>query len=437
MTFQRLFIIYILMVFSVSVFLIAGEALFFVKFKRRKNFVIRLILSLLGYFAFSVAVFSIHIATSQTNVGNVLMYMSLFIATLFAGVICFDESPWRILFSGCAGYATQHLTYKLYSIFTLTIITDTYLTLILQTFFYAAIYAIIFFVFAKRANLNATYGFGSRGAIVFSLFTLVIAVVLNNLIDYYLGDNVPINIILSCFSILCCLVILFLHSGILEHSRIKRDLNTVQNLLIKEKSQYALSKENIDIINIKCHDLKHQLQMLRNQPETVTNDSLKEIEDAILIYDSSINTGSETLDILLMEKSLFCNKQDIKLSCMADGKALSFMSPSDIYSLFGNILENAIEAVIKLKDTDLRVISLVVKADKGFLLIQVDNFFQGSIQLENGLPITTKEDIRYHGFGTKSIKMLTDKYNGYLSVNHEDDVFRLQVKIPLPDAFST
>ena len=57
-------------------------------------------------------------------------------------------------------------------------------------------------------------------------------------------------------------------------------------------------------------------------------------------------TGNHALDVILTEKSLICKQKEIKLTCMADGKQLAFMQTTDLYSIFGNLLNNSIEAAL-------------------------------------------------------------------------------------------
>ena len=78
------------------------------------------------------------------------------------------------------------------------------------------------------------------------------------------------------------------------------------------------------------------------------------------IYDSMLKTGNEALDVIFAEKSLLCRKNDIKLNCIIDGAKLSFMETADIYVLFGNLMDNAMEAVEKLSDVDKRIVSVNV-----------------------------------------------------------------------------
>ena len=191
-----------------------------------------------------------------------------------------------------------------------------------------------------------------------------------------------------------------------------------------EEKQYELSKENIALINQKCHDLKY---FIRNYgyKQTLNPQVIEEISQSIEIFDSNIKTGNNALDIIFTEKSLLCYKNNIRFTCIADGKLLSFMDDVDAYSLFGNLVDNAIEA---LKDeAQKRVISLIIKGQGDFVSISIQNFFSKQLRFENGLPITTKKDKNYHGYGMQSIKMICEKYNGTLSINTNDNIFSVNI----------
>ncbi len=93
--------------------------------------------------------------------------------------------------------------------------------------------------------------------------------------------------------------------------------------------------------------------------------------------------------------------------------------------MFGNAIDNAIEAVEKLPE-DKRVISVTEKSTGGFISVRVENYFDGNIVIENGMPLTDKKG-EGHGFGVKSIKMIAEKYNGGVAVSAHDDVFTLDI----------
>ena len=94
-------------------------------------------------------------------------------------------------------------------------------------------------------------------------------------------------------------------------------------------------------------------------------------------------------------------------------------------------LDNAIEAVERNADENRRCIGMSVKESKGMISAHFENYYAGKLDFDDGLPLTTKSDKRYHGFGMKSIKMLAEKYGGYVSVKAEDGVFNLNILLPI------
>lgn len=158
---------------------------------------------------------------------------------------------------------------------------------------------------------------------------------------------------------------------------------------------------------------------------------LTELENDIMIYDTALQTGNRALDIVLMEKALFCKNHQINWTCMADGRKLESMKVEDIYAIFGNALDNSIRAVMELKDVMKRVISVKIISQNSILVIQIQNYYQGELAFENGLPVTTKKNKREHGYGMKSIQHVAEKYNGTITVKADNNIFILQILIPV------
>ena len=104
------------------------------------------------------------------------------------------------------------------------------------------------------------------------------------------------------------------------------------------------------------------------------------------------------------------------------------MAPADIYALFGNALDNAIEAVRGAKR---RSISLVVRRAMGVVSVSVENYYAPDAQpsFEDGLPQTTKADKANHGFGMRSMRAIAERYGGTLVARAEDGVFHLDIML--------
>ena len=198
-----------------------------------------------------------------------------------------------------------------------------------------------------------------------------------------------------------------------------------KRIIEQSKKQYELSKENIDSLNIKFHDLKYRVNQLVNNKE-ITKEDLKDIYKDIDIYESVVKTGNKALDVVLTQNALRAENNNIKFTYIADGNALSFMSDADIYVLFGNAISNAIEATMYLLDEGKRHISLVIKMKGNILSIEIENFFdENTLKMVDGKLVTSKKDKHSHGYGIRSMRNIVRKYDGILDYHIDKDIFHL------------
>ena len=236
------------------------------------------------------------------------------------------------------------------------------------------------------------------------------------------------NIVLQFY----CITLLYLQSALFKKSSMRKELETIQLLWHQQKGQYQLSKETIELINHKCHDLKHQVQAIRAVKDEKERETyLEKIEKSVQIYSAIVRTGNEILDTILTEKSLICENSGIHINCVADGSLLAFMNPVDLYTLFGNALDNAIEAVRKLESKEKRVIDIMLYERQSFLMLQIVNPMCGEVKFEDGLPLTTKAKNGYHGYGMKSMLHTIQKYEGHLTTEVKNGCFYFNVMLPL------
>lgn len=216
------------------------------------------------------------------------------------------------------------------------------------------------------------------------------------------------------------------------------ELSSIQNVLKNQYAQYRQSRESIEIINRKYHDLKHLIAALRAESDpTLRSKWLDEMEADIKTYEAQNKTGNPVLDTVLTSKSLYCQKHGIQLTCVADGTKLSGMDAVDICTIFGNALDNAIECELQLEDKAKRLIHVTVTVQKGFLLMRFENYYEGHLEFSEGLPVTSKNDDAYHGFGIKSIRYTAEKYDGRMKISTDDHWFELRVLIPLSNLEKT
>lgn len=225
---------------------------------------------------------------------------------------------------------------------------------------------------------------------------------------------------------------LYLQNELFKKSEMRKELELMNLLWKKEQEQYQISRENIALINQKCHDLKHQIYALRNVDGEQRKQYLDGIAESVQIYEAMVQTGNEVLDTILTEKSLYCKERGITVSCVADGAQMDFINTVDLYAILGNSIDNAIEAVEKLEQQEKRQIDVLIYRQQQFLVINVINPLEGKLVFEDGLPVTTKGNRSFHGYGLKSIKYMVKKCGGVVNISEEGGCFSLMILIPIP-----
>ena len=212
------------------------------------------------------------------------------------------------------------------------------------------------------------------------------------------------------------------------------EIVTMDSMLKSQYNQYRNYQESIDLINMKYHDLKHQIAGLRAETDIdKRTEWLDAMEDDIRGFESVTNTGNKVLDTIIAGKIMHGQKYDIKFTCVIDGKLLEFMHVTDICTIFGNAIDNAIENVVMIKDIEKRIIHVTVSAKNKFVLIQFQNYCEVKPNEDKrGVRLfeSSKADKRNHGFGLKSIQYTVDKYDGTMKAGMNKDWFELTILIP-------
>lgn len=371
-------------------------------------------------------------------------YIVLLILSLVVLKLSYEITYSDVLFMGIAGYSAQHIEYTAVNeVIAMGFWPSVTKNLPLYIFLCITTCLVLYFILAKvfAQKLRECEGmiYDNSLPIITYFLTILMIMFMSAFMCQSIFRNESggeINYLGAGADFFNCTLVLVVQYSIFRISTLNREKEIVKQLLYERQKQYQLSKENIEIINHKCHDLKHQIAALRTAKEEELSQYIDEVEESVMFYDSVVETDNEVLNTILSEKSLYCEKHQIKLSCIIDSDHLYFMSTMDIYALLGNALDNAIECVSKYVDPEKRVISLTIYAKESFLCIQTNNYFDGELSFKDGLPLSTKNRRRaYHGFGMKSMKHLTEKYGGTLYANLENGIFMLQIILPMPKEF--
>ena len=149
-------------------------------------------------------------------------------------------------------------------------------------------------------------------------------------------------------------------------------------------------------------------------------------------YERFLDTGSEVLDILLPERIRACQEKNIRLIPLVDGRQLGFINSLDLCAIFGNAMDNAMEAVQTLEEPESREIHIRIGTSQGLVMLCFRNYFDGEVRRQGDRLLSRKEGGGDHGYGLENIRRLAEKYGGTAAWEIQDREFLLNILIPLP-----
>ena len=361
-------------------------------------------------------------------------YLTIYLVMIGVVYLIFDTDIIGVLFIVTLTFSVQHISYKATMILITLInynLRGEHPYLIFLFSFIALFNTGIYFNFLRRYRKEHELTINNYYLLIVSILILVLSIV----VSYYVEDpiletkNYVLYSLVNVYAILgsvAGIAILFLSSN---KTKLEHENKILELILKNDEKRYELAKITHEQINIKYHDLKHYLS-----ENKVNKDDIIEIEKEGKIFKCIYYTGNKVLDIVLLEKSLNCLNNDISFLTMADGNLLNFISSNHIYSMFSNLLDNAIESTMKFEEKDRRIIRLNISKQRENVLIVLENSCKNPPIFKNGELVSSKIDKENHGFGTKSIKNIVEKYNGNYYVDYTDNKFTTKIIFPLGDA---
>lgn len=399
--------------------LLAGAAVaYFLPLRRRPHFVRRLVLCLAVLLPLLLALMMAEEGTSFFFASSVLglawgIGAAYFCVELDLMASCYC-SIWLLL--------TADVVYELWRFLQPWVQLPPFLQVALQLVFFALCFVAVHFTLGRGMPAEGVYHIGPR--------QLLSAVLLGGMFWFQFlslqkiwlmpqdwTDQLAIPAVLTQ---LYCLTLLYLQTELFKKSAMQKEMDALNLLYDRQRQQYQVARQNVQIINRKCHELKVQIADLRRlSPDAATRKSLDEAEQAAKLYNADVQTGNEVLNVALTEKALLCESHDVRLNCVADGRCLAFMEPGDLYALIANVLDPAIEAAARVEDMDRRLIDFLLCARQGFAVLAVTG------------PEPAGTAGRYE---LKVMRRILQKYNGTMTHDTQDGRCARKILFPVQEA---
>jgi sensor histidine kinase regulating citrate/malate metabolism len=212
----------------------------------------------------------------------------------------------------------------------------------------------------------------------------------------------------------------------------KNELELLSKVSDTEAKRYLEIEKLYDNIRFMRHDIKEQLlyasQLVENGEIEKANDHIKRMESNVEKTYDMIHTGNRVIDnIIYSNISLHKDIQFIVTGMLND---LSFIDDVKLVSLFGNMIDNAVECVLSQED---KVIELTFSFTSGYQNIACKNPISSSVIKSNPMLKTTKKEASAHGYGIKSMKNIVESIDGMIEFYEKNNYFICHIAIPLKE----
>lgn len=412
--------------YGLTIELFSALFLFTINLEKRKYFILRNILFIfaIAFFCFIRAYFP-----STTIYTKIISYFVLYLVCFAFNYFIYNATLRTILYCTIGGIIAQHTSYVLSDFFRYLIETN-YHDLILANCIYiistVAIYTLLFFIFSFHQDPR-DYAKLQRGIIIISsLILFVICIFVIQFFEFYRSEvSFHYYVLFVILDTTCCISIYLIQK--ISYTSAK---NAIETEIFKNRiNQYESMQNVIEVMNIRIHDLKHQLHKIEKE-NSASPEAIMQLNETISKYKSFSRCGNDVIDAILTEKNIKFEKESIIFTYFLNGKLFDNFSTLDIHSIFGNALDNAIEFLITLPKEN-RFLTIRSFEKGNIAKVSFENTYIGKPKFnKQGLLDTTKDNSMYHGFGLKSIKSIMKKYNGSMSITIEDNTFKLQLLFP-------
>ena len=267
--------------------ILVAEALFTFRLTKRKLFPLR-VLGVLAVSYLAAFFYPVKGEYGYTSWYASLMFFALFLVTFFGLVFLYKISVKKCFFCAVAAYTAQHLSYEIFRLMSLPFdlisadsmygnaIFDSYSLngwTVVAAFIYLdvnlAVLACAYFLLGRRLGKGGDFELKNVQMLLLAFVILLVDIILNAVVVYIPkiegAENVTrsYDIIVGVYNVMCCILVFYLMRKLLDAKDAKDEIRTISHLLKQAEQQYAMKKEEIDLINIKCHDLKYRIRSSR------------------------------------------------------------------------------------------------------------------------------------------------------------------------------
>ena len=356
----------------------------------------------------------------------VVSFVLVMVLCVLAVLVLCRTSAWSALFCASAGYTIQNLASSVNVLMHELILATSgaspegTASHVIETIVLVMVYLAVYLLFVRPVRKDRLELVEDRhmflAFLVCAVAVIGFDVVIKDAVAQGLGAGTAMAMRLVHVSF-CCFLLYFDYKS-LAGTRLEVESAIDRHIIEERGRQYEESRLAMDGANQRMHDICHAVSTAVADMGSTGDERIDalvmQILDDVRHYDAVVKTGYEPLDTVLTERGLMCQNEGVTLSPMADGQALSFMQPAEVYTLVGGLLDAAIEDVVDAAPSE-RDISLSVRRREGMAVVCVEHF--------------ARDDARWRP--DRAIDLVVERYDGSVAHSLEDGIRRVTVVLPV------
>lgn len=255
------------------------------------------------------------------------------------------------------------------------------------------------------------------------------------IISYYTKPSGKILLLISVSSLVLVISVIMTCTVQQRESRKAREdaeLRAFHHEQELNTAYFELLEHQNEILQTFVHDTKKHYANLYDLAESPEKLRVY-IENIVNDIDKTNRVGktsNKLLDLIINKYDYECDKENICFEKNINQSELSFMSDSDMTSIFNNLFDNAIEAAQKTME---RRVELNISKVRNMVVIDISNSCETPPTVRNNKLVSTKNTEGIHGYGFKSVCRAVKKYKGEIEWEYKDDAKEFSVSILIPE----
>ena len=304
------------------------------------------------------------------------------------------------------------------------------LAVLLLVLVYGGLFTAVYWMEKRRSTQPAKLHITPLGMLMAVIMAITVFAVSNLSFVNNNEATMSIRYIRTLVDLAGVLILTVQHEQLRE-SALHSELEAMDEVLHRQYEQYKRSKEGIKLINSRYHELKIQIANIRAERDQAKQDAaLARMESGIRQYEAENKTGNPVLDTLLTAKSMECQEQGIRMTSVADGQWLGFLSTREICTLVGVPLDNAVESLTAEPDPEKRLLRVAIYAQSGCVMLRFENYCAAPVALgPDGLPVRSA----HGGYDLRGVQAAARQHGGTMTVKWENSWFTVRILLPIPE----